>query len=77
VIAMVILMFRRTSNPIVELSKARGTDRPGNFDVQLNFRDAPPAERLSIRSFSGISTCGDGAQKQRVPAERFYLQRLP
>jgi signal transduction histidine kinase len=49
VIAMVILMSRRTSNPIVELSKAAEQIAAGNFDVQLNFRERAAGRTLEYQ----------------------------
>ncbi|HPR39698.1 MAG TPA: HAMP domain-containing sensor histidine kinase [Oscillospiraceae bacterium] len=49
VIGMVILMSRRTSNPIVELSKAAEQIAAGNFDVQLNFRERAAGKTLEYQ----------------------------
>ncbi len=49
VIGMVILMSRRTSNPIVELSKAAEQIASGNFDVQLSFRERAAGRTLEYQ----------------------------
>ena len=49
VIGMVVLMSRRTSNPIVELSKAAEQIAAGNFDVRLNFKERAAGRTLEYQ----------------------------